>query len=104
MKTKRWLCGLLSLLFVLSACDGSKKSSPVSVLMKRATGWPYEVLVVMDQDVWKGEAGRLLHDELTASIPGLPQNEPTMRITYAEPQHFDGLLRYVRNIIQVQVD
>ena len=104
MKTKRWLCGLLSLLFVLSACDGSKKSSPVSVLMKRATGWPYEVLVVMDQDVWKGEAGRLLHDELTVSIPWLPQNEPTMRITYAEPQHFDGLLRYVRNIIQVQVD
>lgn len=104
MKTKRWLCGLLSLLFVLSACDGAKKSSPVSLLMKRATGWPYEVLVVMERDVWKGESGRLLHDELTASIPGLPQNEPTMRITYAEPQHFDGLLRYVRNIIQVQVD
>lgn len=86
------------------ACNRSSKPAKQSVFMKRATGFAYEVLVVMDKDIWKGEAGRLLYGQLTASIPGLPQNEPMMRVTYAEPSQFDGLLHYVRNIIHVRVD
>ena len=85
------------------ACNRSSKPAKQSVFMKRATGFAYEVLVVMDKDIWKGEAGRLLQGQLTASIPGLPQNEPMMRVTYAEPSQFDGLLHYVRNIIHVRV-
>ena len=86
------------------ACNRSSKPAKQSVFMKRATGFAYEVLVVMDKDIWKGEVGRLLYGQLTASIPGLPQNEPMMRVTYAEPSQFDGLLHYVRNIIHVRVD
>lgn len=104
MKTQTFLLWMLAVLAGLVACNNSSKSSKPSIFMKRATGFAYEVLVVMDKDAWKGEAGRLLHDQLKASIPGLPQNEPTMRVTYAEPSQFDGLLRYVRNIIEVRID
>ena len=48
-----WIC--LSLVVGLSACDWTS-SSPVASL-RRATGWPFEVVVVMDRDAWNGEVG-----------------------------------------------
>ena len=42
----------LSLMVGLSACDWTS-SSPVASL-RRATGWPFEVVVVMDRDAWNG--------------------------------------------------
>ena len=83
-----WIC--LSLMVGLSACDWTS-SSPVASL-RRATGWPFEVVVVMDRD------------QLRAPIPALPQAEASMRVTYSEPSGFSGLLRYVRNILIVSVD
>ena len=51
-----WIC--LSLVVGLSACDWTS-SSPVASL-RRATGWPFEVVVVMDRDAWNGEVGEHL--------------------------------------------
>ena len=95
-----WIC--LSLMVGLSACDWTS-SSPVASL-RRATGWPFEVVVVMDRDAWNGEVGELLQEQLRAPIPALPQAEASMRVTYSEPSGFSGLLRYVRNILIVSVD
>ena len=104
MRTRSLLLLILIALAGVTACNRSSKPAKQSIFMKRATGFAYEVLVVMDKNTWKGEAGRLLYDQLTAPIPGLPQNEPAMRVTYAEPSQFDGLLQYVRNIIRVRID
>lgn len=104
MKTQSVIFAFLLLLVGGIACNQGGKSSKRSIFIKKATGFAYEVLVVMDKTAWEGEAGRSLYDQLTASIPGLPQHEPKMRVTYAEPNQFDGLLRYVRNIIQVRID
>lgn len=104
MRTRFLLTLILIALIGGTACNRSSKPAKQSIFMKRATGFAYEVLVVMDKDAWKGEAGRLLYDQLTAPIPGLPQNEPAMRVTYAEPSQFNGLLHYVRNIIHVRID
>lgn len=95
-----WIC--LSLMVGLSACDWTSSSSVAS--LRRATGWPFEVVVVMDRDAWNGEVGELLQEQLRAPIPALPQAEASMRVTYSEPSGFSGLLRYVRNILIVSVD
>ena len=50
----------LSLIHI--ACDWTS-SSPVASL-RRATGWPFEVVVVMDRDAWNGEVGELLQEQL----------------------------------------
>ncbi len=104
MRTRFLLLLMLVVLVGGTACNRSSKTAKQSIFMKRATGFTYEVLVVMDKNMWEGEAGRLLYGQLTAPIPGLPQSEPTMRVTYAEPGQFDGLLHYVRTIINVRVD
>ena len=68
----------LSLMVGLSACDWTS-SSPVASL-RRATGWPFEVVVVMDRDAWNGEVGELLQEQLRAPIPALPQAEASIDV------------------------
>ena len=58
----------------------------------------------MAKDAWLGESGELLREQLQASLPALPQEEPTMRVTYVEPAQFDGMLKYMRNILLVALD
>lgn len=77
------------------------KSSPLD---KRATGLAYEIVVTTDAQYWNGEVGEALKADLRSAIPGLPQVEPSMRVTYAKPKDFNGLLTYVKNILIVNIN
>lgn len=85
------------LLLLAGACNSGS-------VMTRATGLAYEVVVIMNQNDWKGEAGKAVRSELASDVPGLPQSEPALKITYAQPKDFNGLLKYVRNILVVNID
>ena len=82
---------------ILSGC---KKG----MLFPRASGRPYEVLVVMDTETWKAPTGRALFDVLDTDVPGLPQSERSFHISQVEPKHFSANLNIFRNIIQVNID
>lgn len=88
-----YLIGLLTLV----GCNSS-------LVEKRATGLPYEVLVVMTKEVGNSEVGELVKAQLSSPVEGLPQIEPSMRITSVPVETFDGLLKYVRNILIVDID
>jgi hypothetical protein len=53
---------------------------------------------------WDGLAGDIIKEELTSPVPYLPQAESSMRYTYARPDQFDGILKYVRNILIIHID
>lgn len=97
MKTYSLLISMLFLLILTGSCHSGS-------VLTNATGLAYEVVVVMDQDDWKGEAGQAVKAELTSNVPGLPQSEPALKITYVQPKDFNGLLKYVRNILIVKID
>jgi hypothetical protein len=97
MKTRLLVFCLFSLLVVLGGCSSN-------FVLPQATGWVYEVVVVADQKVWDGEGGEALVAELEADIPGLPQPEAALKLTKVTPDVFDGMLRYAKNIMQVNVD
>ena len=97
MKRNSLLISLCMMMVLLMSCT----SSPVG---KRATGLAYEVVVVMKSAEWDGPSGKALKQQLTSDVPGLPQSEPALRITYADPSQFNGLLTYVRNILIVNID
>ena len=97
MKRNSLLISLCMMMVLLMSCT----SSPVG---KRATGLAYEVVVVMKSAEWEGPSGKALKQQLTSDVPGLPQSEPALRITYADPSQFNGLLTYVRNILIVNID
>ena len=75
-----------------------------SSLLPSAIGSPYEVLVVADEDLLKGEVGQAVRDVLDSPIPGLPQNEPYFSISQTPTNKFDDLLKPVRNILIVEID
>ena len=101
MKTKHLfsvpllLSGLM--LLGLASCNSGS-------IVKRATGVPYEVLVVMDTNLWKGQVGEAVRDKLQESYPALPQAEPTAAVSYCEPASFNDFMHYVRNILLVDVN
>lgn len=97
MKRNSLLIGLCMMTALLMSCT----SSPVG---KRATGLAYEVVVVMKSAEWEGPSGKAVKQQLTSDVPGLPQSEPALRVTYADPSQFNGLLTYVRNILIVNID
>ena len=95
--TKRLIPILMLLLVTLSSCD---KSS----FFPKASGRPYEVLVVMDSVEWKAPHGRALFDVLDTDVPMLPQSERSFRISQCEVKNFDRILNIFRNIIIVNID
>ena len=92
MKKFSYFC-LLALMALMTSCTG-----------KSVSGRAYEVLVVVDQQVWERPAGRALFNVLDTDVPGLPQSERSFRIMNAAPQHYDGTLKLLRNIIVVDID
>lgn len=97
MKTQVLFMAFLALFLGLSSCSSGS-------VQTQATGFAYEVVVVMDSNVWKAEAGEMIKADLAAPVRGLPQAEAAMKITYSEPSVFNGLLEYVRNILIVKID
>lgn len=97
MKTHSLLFSFFMLLMMLGACG----SGPV---MRNATGFAYEIVVVMNKADWDAPAGQAIKSEITSDVPGLVQSEQAFKITYVTPDQFDGLLTYVRNILIVKID
>ena len=85
------------LLSGLSSCD----SIPT---VTRATGAQYEIVVVMDKDIWDGTTGAMVKEELTANIPYLPEAESAMKYTYARPDQFESFLKFIRNVLIVNIN
>ena len=96
------------ILFILLAataivgCNGNGKRT--SIFSQSAIGTPYELLVVCNHDLWEAPAGRALYDVLTTDVPGLPQSEPSFRVSQVSPAAFTHTFKPFRNIIDVQID
>ena len=88
---------LLLVTFLFASC---KKE----FVVPRASGRPYEVMVVMSDRDWEAKQGRALFTVLDTDIPGLPQPERSFHISHVEPQHFDHVLNIFRNIILVDIN
>lgn len=86
-------------IIVLSSCKGNS-----GVFTPTSSGRAYEVLVVVDQNVWKRPSGRALFNVLDTDVPGLPQSERSFRIMYTDPRDYDSTLKLIRNIIIVDIN
>ena len=96
---KYLLCLSMALVaLAFSACGGKK-----GVFTPTSSGRAYEILVVVNTQLWEAPAGRALFDVLDTDVPGLPQSERSFRIMYTDPRNYDTTLKLIRNIIIVDV-
>lgn len=91
---------LFSLVFSFVSC----KQKGRGLMTPTSSALPYEVLVVISNDVKQTEAGSRLKEVLSSDVPGLPQSESAFKIMETDPAHFDGILKPIRNIVIVDVD
>lgn len=89
---------VITLLQVSCSSNGKSAFAPTS------SGRAFEILVVIDQDMWERPAGRALYNVLDTDVPGLPQSERSFRIMYTDPTNYDSTLKLIRNIIIVEVN
>ena len=81
-----------------------KKKNKKSFMMPNASGLPYEMLVVMDEEQWERPVGRAVYNVLDSDVPGLPQSERSFRITRINPSGMSSnMFRIMRNIIKVDI-
>ena len=90
------------LLMMLACCILA--SCTKNMVLPVASGRPYEVLVVLEDEIWEAPAGRALFDILDTDVPCLPQSERSFRISHTDPKHYDHLMQLFRNIILVNID
>ncbi len=91
------------ILLSFSACnssDSSKRSTKQKSLPDSA-GQIDEVLVVMDDNEWKGELGKVIREILAEDYPGLPQIEPRFDLVHIPFKAFKNLFRRSSTIVFV---
>lgn len=84
---------------LLHACG----DQDVSHLLPRYTGAPGEVILVMNDAIYEGEAGDILHEYFTGNAPMLPQSEPEFNLVQLDPSQVNNITRYHRNLLFVHL-
>ena len=93
-----FLCLLMLVLF--GSCREEKKK----VVLPESKGIPYELLLVVDRDVWNSSVGDSLQAVLKGSVPGLPQHEPLFKLLRVYPENYVQMYTTMRNTMFVELD
>jgi len=67
------------------------------------TGKAGELVVVMDDDKWKGTAGDTVFNTLAQHVYGLPQAEPMFNVVHINSTAFSKIFRTHRNIVVAHI-
>lgn len=99
---------LILIACTFSACNdtptnGKRHRRSGSLLTPVSSGNPYEVMVVADDSVWTGYAGKAIQTILDKPLRGLPQDEPQFHKSHIEHKHYDNITHLFRNIVRINI-
>lgn len=110
MKLKLFtICISLAILaLAVCNCAGEKhpnghRKSRASLLTPTSSGNPYEVMVVADDSIYTGYAGRALKTILDKPLLGLPQVEEQFHKSHITQKNFNKITNIFRNIVKINI-
>jgi len=89
---------VLTSIGLFSCFDKNQKT-----FMPKVSGKLGEVLLIMDEEKWQGESGRVLRTAIMNDYPSLPQSEKTFEVTQIVPQGFSNIYKGHRNIVRINI-
>lgn len=102
MKAYNLFVALSFLALLFSGCRNSTSKSIAA--FQSASGLPFETLLVVDEKLSDSPLVDSLKMKLTEAYPSLPQAEPTTKLMVCNAKDFTGLMRYVRNIVILDIN
>ena len=105
MKKLLWYAGVLFITLISNSCiqNPGPGSSGRSNNLVNITGSAGEVLVVLENSLWKGETGNILREVLEQQFPALPQPEPLFDLVHITTGAFDNMFKAHRSIVIIDV-
>lgn len=88
---------LFSFVAVWSACSSPEMPLP------GITGKAGELVVVMDDNIWKGSTGDSVFNVLAEHVYGLPQPEPMFNVVHIGSSAFTKIFQTHRNLIIIHI-
>lgn len=85
-------------LFFMVGCDGFFSSKSAK---REAIGSPYELVVLCDEQNWKGALGEELRSYLQQPVEMLNQEEPRFNVIHTTPQFYKQSYPFHRNVLKV---
>ena len=98
MKTFGTLCLCITLLFI-----GCKESENQNFL-PTSVGAINSMVVVIDNELWKGQVGDSIRKYFAAPVLGMPMVEPIFNVDQIAPKFFTGSIRNTRSVLYVMKD
>lgn len=89
----------LFFLVALVSCNNSENTG----LSKNVTGRAGELVVVISEEAWAGNPGKLLRENLAQEHLALPQDEPLFDLVKVQHQGFKSIFKTTRNIVQTRI-
>ncbi|WP_047417705.1 DUF4837 family protein [Cellulophaga sp. Hel_I_12] len=86
---------------LLLVCFGACKEGAKTTYLPQSTGAINSLVVVMDNQLWKGEVGDKVREHFAASVVGLNMAEPLFTITYMPESVFSGAIQKSRLVLLV---
>lgn len=98
MQNMKKILLLAAAVLLLASCKET------AILKPNCSGAAFDLLWVVDDNVYNSAAGDSMRMYLEGPVPFLPQPEPQFKISRFEWKLYDNLLRTTRNILFVTVD
>ncbi len=74
------------------------------VFIPNVSGKSGELLIVIEDELWKEETGKALRKVFMTEYPSLPQDEPYFDITHIPTDAFTDLFKSHRNIVLIKIN
>lgn len=88
----------ISLSLIITSCKSDKPTKPSS------KGKPSEIIVVVEDNLWKTSFADSLTAFFSSDRPGLPQPEPLYKLVQIDLKEFDRLFETHRNVFTASID
>ena len=95
---------LIPLLTAVAILSSSCGDSSLTRTLPNISGSSGELLLVTDRALWEGPTGKILREELSPDLRGLPQPEPAFNLMQVTPAGFANIFQVHRNVLFVGTD
>jgi len=92
---------VVSVIFITSLLSCNEKNNEIT--LQGSTGRINNLILVMENDLWKGQVGDSLRNIIASPVLGLPQEETQFSISQIAPKSFSKLFQKNRNILLVGI-